>query len=815
MSNNKTMRSYSSKNITQQQQKKSNNSIYVFNPDSRYTNKLINYSNKGKFITNILGANKSAFEENSSNKGGVYITNPNAHKFQQFEQNLQSNPFWAPKNNSGLFDLRELKKKEQDIKKLIKRHKSAIQGDLDNLHKENLKYKAENLLYLKTLSNFRNLYNESANDNSNITNNSFYNTNTYFNKTSNTYNINKANNINNTPSKNRLDPISLDSNSALSTLRGNAHMLSQMDIQKNKEKDIQKDEMEKIDKLLKQKIDRINIHDNSVKSFIDKTRDLIKLKYGIKVKQEREQRLKETYENELESIKDTIFSMKQAKKLFEENFLIKFEEYVKYCLNQKEKEKKYLNDLRESRIQIEMKIKEKENYKFKLLEKRRKYEEYRNFLICIKEKILMTGLDRLLAMKDDVYLTEIEKQGSKQIIDRVSGLDKKSSMISHKMNPSNHNLGHLSTFSNHHYNQNNNHTSNSNFNNSLTSKLYDHSKTNLNNINSITHHAEDSLSASRQVSNHSISIKSIALEEMKKRILNYIKNPKSIFNSSEELIDELKALEKENINKILKYNEMSSKIREINNENQGLKKNFDFDTKNVIISIKQKEDLLNELKRKNSELIKEKRRLISGETIDDYSGGSNFKSSKTNNYSGLSSINNINSESNQSNAIYSKISNIFSLTQQIPVFADKKKELIMNSHSGLTNYNNNEKDYISMMSIIENSLDFLIERNNVYLRSGEEIEKRYKKKIEALDQEKKIRASEKQKQMEIQKMEKLKISIQERNNRIYIRNKREITKRYKPKGSVKIKNEIIKTKGDLSTFEELISYGNEFISNNK
>jgi hypothetical protein len=78
------------------------------------------------------------------------------------------------------------------------------------------------------------------------------------------------------------------------------------------------------------KTNAINRKQESVKDFIDKTRELILMKYTSTIKKERTVRLKETYENEIESLNDTIKSLQLAKELFNDNFFVKFGEYVKH-----------------------------------------------------------------------------------------------------------------------------------------------------------------------------------------------------------------------------------------------------------------------------------------------------------------------------------------------------------------------------------------------------------------------------------------------------------------------------------------------------
>jgi hypothetical protein len=104
------------------------------------------------------------------------------------------------------------------------------------------------------------------------------------------------------------------------------------------------------------KTNAINRKQESVKDFIDKTRELILMKYTSTIKKERTVRLKETYENEIESLNDTIKSLQLAKELFNDNFFVKFGEYVKHLSNQREIEKLKSAGLLEEIIQLKNEI---------------------------------------------------------------------------------------------------------------------------------------------------------------------------------------------------------------------------------------------------------------------------------------------------------------------------------------------------------------------------------------------------------------------------------------------------------------------------
>lgn len=141
--------------------------------------------------------------------------------------------------------------------------------------------------------------------------------------------------------------------------------------------------------LIEIKTKALNRKKESVTDFINKTREIILMKYTSNIKKERAVRLKETFENEIESINDTIKSLKQAKQLFNDTFYVKFGDYVKHLSNQKEIEKTISANLLEEIIhykneisQIQAKIKKQELDKSNLI-------HWLYFQIKVKEKMLV------------------------------------------------------------------------------------------------------------------------------------------------------------------------------------------------------------------------------------------------------------------------------------------------------------------------------------------------------------------------------------------------------------------------------------------
>ena len=126
----------------------------------------------------------------------------------------------------------------------------------------------------------------------------------------------------------------------------------------------------------------------SVKDFIEKTRELMLIKYTAHIKQERVIRLKETYENEVESINDTIRSLKQAQSLFNDTFYVKFGEYIKHLSNQREIEKAKNANLLEETIKYKNEISQIQSKIRKIEQDKTNVIRWLYFQIQLKEKLI-------------------------------------------------------------------------------------------------------------------------------------------------------------------------------------------------------------------------------------------------------------------------------------------------------------------------------------------------------------------------------------------------------------------------------------------
>ena len=148
-------------------------------------------------------------------------------------------------------------------------------------------------------------------------------------------------------------------------------------------------------------------HREKLSDLIANSRKLSLLKYSLKVKEERILREEETYQNEIEAIKDNIFSMQKAKANFEDEFSQRFDKYIKFLSVEKEREKNELDNMFYKKSKIDASIKQLEIKKNRQREIIEQYKEYKIFLISIKERNLS-----ILAKKDIIEkaITQLRKQ---------------------------------------------------------------------------------------------------------------------------------------------------------------------------------------------------------------------------------------------------------------------------------------------------------------------------------------------------------------------------------------------------------------------
>ena len=140
------------------------------------------------------------------------------------------------------------------------------------------------------------------------------------------------------------------------------------------------------DNMIENKSRKINIKKESVKEYREKLRKETIFKFSIKAKEELIIRTKEQYQNELGYLNDKIESFKTWKKLNQEFFSNKIDEYLKFLMYQKSYEKNKVEDLLEEIIQLKNDITKINSKMVKIELEKSKILRWIFFQIKLKEK---------------------------------------------------------------------------------------------------------------------------------------------------------------------------------------------------------------------------------------------------------------------------------------------------------------------------------------------------------------------------------------------------------------------------------------------
>jgi hypothetical protein len=636
--------------------------------------------------------NKTLLEKKNKPRKRIYNPYQNDEEYDTVNENQSikeksKNPFWVPHKNAEVFEVRDILRQEKEKKRLINRYKHNQRGKDKESFERNFDVNSvkneQKSLYL-TEQKFPEIRNRKKNFSSNRIN---------------TYN----------ESKTESDYLDTFSNNT-----GNVNTIGTKILEKIKEKK-DKEKIDELEKNLSDKLqDKVYMMSNrgkdSVRDYINKTREIILTKYTTEIKKERAIRLKETYQNEIESIKDSITSMQKAKHLFEEEFFLKFERYVKYLQFQKEKEKNELNNLLDNKNKIEIEVVKLENKIMKQKEKLMQYSEYRDFLICIKER-------RIRLPDFFIKITELNFHNASK--ETYNGLPTENSK------------------------------------NNLANKQGKITKTTFQTANIFNNN------------NNSNSQPSLAEIE---RYNDYL--TKNIFESAEELNEEIKKMEFENINLLEKLNHTRATVdelkTELNKREEEEKRNNEYVCKDIII----REKYFNDLKEMNAKLLEEKNN-VSNDRVFSSTASQNLNAHKKissminffNKNKKTSNMSYTKTKFNQ-NMIYSKINSIYQCCLDLKI----------NKQSNL---NKDNISTLKMLKVMERSMDYLLEEQKYYLTDPDKKLEWEKKKSE-LDKERKIKKAKELKNFEEMKRDQLKKNINERNNRLLVIPRKKVAERFKP-----------------------------------
>ncbi len=472
--------------------------------------------------------------------------------------------------------------------------------------------------------------------------------------------------------------------------------------------------------LINNKIISINNKHTPIKKFINQTREKILLKYTSDIKNEISTNLNEMYKNEIERVDNYIKSMKKTNKLFNDTFLIKFNDYVKELEIQREIEKSENTNLIKQIIkqkiensQIESKIRKQELEKDNIL-------RWIFFQISVKE-------NKLDIPNHYKSLIEETEENMRKLFD----------------NPSN-------------FLEENN-TGNKILKKQITRKKVERKSTRK----SISFLEKVVLQSLKGNSTNLITTyKNITMNEAQ-RIRDYKYN--LCYETPEDFMDALTKYELNLMTYLEESNRLKINIKELKDEKIEFQKQLNLDLKQVNDNIKKSEFALQLQKDKYDLLYKEKEQLKI--SMLNFSNNQKKKEKRISIYK-LS----LNPYEKIKPNLYNKIQNLYETCSQIPLTEVIKRDFI----SIKKIYTKQEEEMIDMLTEIELIIDYLIFKQYDYKNVNGMYYDLYKKIQSTIEHNRKIEKNKKQKQDENDRLSKLIHKIEIRDNKIYFLPRRKI-----------------------------------------
>ncbi len=320
----------------------------------------------------------------------------------------------------------------------------------------------------------------------------------------------------------------------------------------------------------------------------------------LKIREEHTNQIDEFYETKLGSLEDSIKSMKVAEDLFSNRYLFKFYEYLQHVNLKNEMEKQNLNKLKQNKNELDIEIIKLNSNLIKIREKLSVYSEYRNFMICVKERSIkppaffadksnsqeelkkiasrrLLGIEKLIKSKindilknENALIAENDKKNNKSTSKKILSPNQNCKRLSLK------NFNNLIPLQNKDSNINNLNDENSrntaaarnDLNGEFTADL--HANIIINNINNLSNKKQNfEIKVSKQDPNYQRIMIENKLEEDNSnldcfykekeeytRYFKYLTEP--IFKTFDDFYSELKKLEKDNITLLNRMNENST-----------------------------------------------------------------------------------------------------------------------------------------------------------------------------------------------------------------------------------------------------------------
>ena len=462
------------------------------------------------------------------------------------------------------------------------------------------------------------------------------------------------------------------------------------------------------------KIGLFNNKRQKVRDYINKTRDVQLLKYTTTIQKERNIRVREQYDNEIERVDEAIKTINESSKLFNDKFINKFNDAVKQLFTRREIERTRNIQLIEQILQykneislLESKIRKVEFDKYNII-------RWIYFQICVNEKILNIP----------AYYKAIIEESEENFKKNIYGETKEKT-------------GELSLFNNNIIQSNN--TPNRDFNKNYfkrdtLKKLFTRSDTKK--------YKKDNNFTERLSTIKTYVFGSIYKNLPKNEIERIRQYRNSItFSNVDDFLSQFKQFENKNLNYIYQYNDIKEELLQLHKEKQLMilewKKEMDYTLK--LIEIKENE--LKDIKNKN-EMLLEQLKIISKNTK------TNFKNKKE-----------------PKNKVYLSIVSLFKKFSQIDF--NYYEETLKNKKFFT------EEEILYILKKIEYQIDYLDNRFKVYKEKNEE---QLKALIINVEKQHKVEKTKKQREEEEDKIEKLKEKLEQKKNKIYLIPRKKIEK---------------------------------------
>jgi len=491
----------------------------------------------------------------------------------------------------------------------------------------------------------------------------------------------------------------------------------------------------------------------SIREEVENARSVALAKYALEIKKERIVRLEETYENEIDAVKNSIQAIENSRNLYKNEFIVKFEHYIRVLREQKDLERAKLSKLIAEKQGLDYEIKQFESRVRKAEDRINVCGDYKNFMVCLKQKIM--------ELPEVSTIQKISEEHKREVFDEPVNED-----------------------------DNDNEKDNENdYDHSNKDSKADFYLTGTQDKANKEKPTEDSARGTRGKRGWLKPVKKVKkVETVEKKpppkhvieMVNFLIFNKPVFNDVEGIIEEMRKLENDNINYIEQYNKMQSLQHEAQitlfkeiEEDKKAEKHLNDQLSGRLLYLK-------EIKDKNKRLSKELQYLMSGNKdvhmfddtkdklenqIEVYKSKKLAKEKKPGLYS---------------RSFYNKTFKTYNIC--IDFFKEnvlKERFFEMNVP---TNWKLKQTDYtqivqLDMLKFIERTLDILCRKYDYYMDNFSDLLKNYEKVI---DEDRKDNKNKFLKQEQNLKQDELRKKLEERDNRVYNVGYRKVAKRMKP-----------------------------------